>query len=215
MALCEGSIGPLLGTLGGNARQTFGRTQAQRTQDAHARYQDAVLNGRVFTGANPQGTPVTTQAGVSATTPALTLFNPPGSNTHLVLWNAGFVFHAAPAAACGLMLAYNVASLAGVPTGPVTTTLATVVNNLIGSSITAGPVGQCYRVATLSAAPVAFVYLGGTTGAAAIGGVPLLYDLGGAWAIPPGIAVSVQTDSAASLLASLSWEEVPAPYYQL
>lgn len=178
-----------------------------RVGDAHGKYVEAVYRGNVWIGSNLGGTPVTTQAGLSATTPALTLFNPADSKVNLFLLNVGIGIAAAPAAACALFLAYNVPNLAGVPTAPVTTTTANVINAKLGSA--GAPVGQCYRVSTLSAAPLLLAPLGGTTGAAAIGGVPLWFDLGGIVCISPGYAVSVQTSSAASLTGAFVWEELP------
>lgn len=186
------------------------------TGNGGAVYQEAVLSGRVFCGANAAGTAVTTQAGLSVTTPALVLYNPVGSDTNLVLWSFSCTFTAAPAAAAAVMLAYNFQALAGVPTGPVTVTAATVTNAFIGYnqfgsataiSNSAGSVGQCYRVSTLSATPVTFRYSFGTSGAAAIGGMSFRDEIGGAVIIPPGIAISVQTTSAAAVLCDFIWEE--------
>src|SRR3990167_3583571 len=95
-----------------------------------AKYEHSVSEGNVFTGANLLGTPVTTQAGLSATTPALTLYNPVGSGVNLVLLTVTVDITTSPAAAAGLMLAYNLASAAA----PATTTLANVTNALIGTS---------------------------------------------------------------------------------
>lgn len=171
------------------------------TMDAHARYQQAVYDGNVFIGSDLGGTPVTTQAGLSATTPALTIYNPVGSGKMGVLWEVGYIFAAAPAAAAGIMLAYNLLNA----TPPTLTTLANVINaRFTGIS----PTLQCARVATLSAAPLALVYLGGTTGAAAIGGFPGIYECAGGILIPPGLCLSVQTTSAASLNAHFKWEEI-------
>ena len=157
---------------------------------------------------------MTTQAGVSATTPALTLYNPINSPVNLVLWQGTYAFQAAPAAASAIILAANLPTLASVPTGPTSTTLASIWNNLLGTGvgaaqITGGPWGQCYRVATLSAAPIAIRYPFGTTGAAAIGGASFTDFVDGLLVIGPGVAVSVQTSSAASLCCSFTWEEVP------
>lgn len=155
---------------------------------------------------------------MSATTPALTLYNPPASNVNLVLWSFGATITASPAAAAGIMLAMNLPNLAGVPTGPTTVTLTNVTNALLGFGQTgtattvltaSGNQGQCYRVATLSAAPIAVRYCFGTTGASAIGGMSFRDAIDGAIVIPPGIALSVQTTSAAALVCDFIWEEVP------
>ncbi len=171
------------------------------TMDAHARYQQAVYDGQVWIGSNPSGTVVTTQAGVSATTPALTLYNPVGSGKIGVLWEVGIGINASPAAAVFFMLANNLLNA----TAPGTNTLATVNN---AGTWTGSPVLQCYRVTTLSAAPVAFMYLGGCTGASAISGYQAIYDVAGGVFIPPGLAISIQTSSAAGIVAHFKWEEI-------
>lgn len=168
----------------------------------HPELMQSVLDGACFTGANPLGTPVTTQAGLSATTPALTLYNPIGSGVNLVLIACNVTVTSSPAAAVGFSLAQNVLNA----TAPATTTSATVTNNMLGSATSS--VGQCYRVATLAAAPTAFCYLGGTTGASAIGGVTLTRTFNGEYVVMPGVAISIQSTSAAAILASISWKEV-------
>lgn len=178
------------------------KSGALSVSDAHARLMQATLDGEVYIGANLGGTPVTTQAGLSATTPALTLYNPVGSGVYLVLQTVTVDITTAPAAAAGFMLAFNAANA----TAPSSTTAATVTNAIIGS--TYSPAGQCYRIATLAAAPLAFRFIGGTTGAAAIGGVQLIDHVDGEVVIPPGVAISVQATSAAACLCSFTWEEV-------
>ena len=205
--LAKSASGPLRGDL----------SSALVTQDAHARFQEAVLAGNVYIGSNPAGTAVTTQAGLSATTPALTLFNPFNSTVNLVLWSFGCVFTAAPAAAAGVELAFNLPTVAGVQTAPITVTNANITNAILGQGTTgtsttvitqAGNQGQCYRVCTLNAAPIAFRYSFGTSGAAAISGMSFRDAVEGAVIIPPGIAVSVQTTSAAVVTCDFVWEEI-------
>lgn len=167
-----------------------------------AKFEHSVLEEQVFIGANLGGTPVTTQAGLSATTPALTLYNPVGSGVNLVLLTVTCDITTAPAAASGLMLAYNLLNA----TPPATTTDATMINAIVGS--TTAPKGRCYRIATLAAAPLAFWFLGGTTGAAAISGCKLTENIDGQIVIPEGVAISIQATSAAAILASFVWKEV-------
>lgn len=204
--LGQGAVGPLRGDV----------TGALVTTDGHARFQEAVLNGNVWHGASLAGTGVTYQAGLSVMTPVLTLFNPINSPVNLVLWHWDFSFTAS-VAADAFILAYNMPLLAGVPTGPVTVTSANVVNAMLsatqsGSSTAVtsqGPWGQCYRICTLSAAPLAFAYPFGTTGASAIGGMNFRCQLDGCVVIPPGVAVSAQATAAATAgLCAVCWEEV-------
>jgi hypothetical protein len=168
----------------------------------HPDLMQGVLDGVTFTGANPLGTPVTTQAGLSATTPALTLYNPIGSGVNLVLTSVSVCPTAAPAAATTIALAYNLANAAA----PTSTTAATVTSNMLGS--TTSPVGQAYRVATLAAAPVAFVPLGGIVAASSTNQVGLFREFKGEYVVTPGTAISIQATTAVAILASISWKEV-------
>lgn len=189
----DGSIGPARG----------GKSGEMSVADAHGRYQEAVYRGNVFIGANLGGTSVTTQAGLSATTPALTLYNPIGSGKLGVLLEVTVDITAAPAAAAGLMLAANAPNVAA----PTVTTAATQQNARLDSL--AQPTLSAYRIATLPAAPLAIRFIGGTTGAAAIGGVQLIDHVDGAVIVGPGVALSIQATSAAAIIASFTWEEIP------
>lgn len=179
------------------------RTGALVSTQGSPKFQEAVLQGNVFIGANLGGAPVTTQAGLSATTPALTLYNPKGSGKRLVLWTVTVDITSSPAAASGLMLAWNLASAEA----PSSTTDATITSAILGPLVK--PVGQCYRVATLPAAPVAFRFLGGTTGASAISGVQLIDHIDGEVILDQGVAISIQATAAAAILASFTWSEIP------
>lgn len=202
MATVEGYIYKGAARNAGGAH-TFSQELGLRTLDVAGRYVQAVEEGNVFIGANLAGTPVTTQAGLSATTPALTLHNPITGGKDVFLLAVGYAFAAAPAAACSVFLARNLAAAAA----PTLTTLADVTLATLGPLTS--PVAQCARVATLAAAPLGFFNLGGTTGAAAISGYPSWFDLGGIICLKPGVCLSIQTSSAASLTATFVWQERP------
>lgn len=186
----------------GTIAQRGSRDGHQVIQDSHAHFMQAVLDGNVYTGANPQATAVTTQAGLSATTPALTLYNPIGSGVNLVLWRLSIGLTAAPAAATVFSLAFNLANAAA----PTSVTLGNVTNNQLGNA--ALPRGQCYRVATLAAAPVAFWFPWGVSAASLVSPTNGDFVLDGTFVILPGVAVSIQTTTAAAIIASFTWEEV-------
>lgn len=198
----QSKTGPVNVTNGSEIDLRSSRNGSLVVMHGGSKYQESVLSGNVFIGANLGGTPVTTQAGLSATTPALTLYNPVGSGVNLVLLTTAVDITTSPAAAAGLMLAYNALNA----TPPATVTNATVTSAIIGANKT--PAGKCYSIATLAAAPVAFRFIGGTTGASAIGGVQLIDNVDGAVVIPPGVAISVQSTSAVAILASFTWLEV-------
>lgn len=197
----QGKVGVQKLTDGAEADIRQNRSSDVVVSQGHAKYQEAVLVGNVFIGANPGGTAVTTQAGLSATTPALTLYNPVGSGVNLVLITATIGITASPAAAAAFMLAYNLSNAAA----PTSTTLANVTNAMLTKN--GQPIGQCYRIATLAAAPLAFRFPGGASGASAIEGTNLLDHIDGEVIIPEGVAISVQSTSAAAILCSFTWEE--------
>lgn len=206
----EGRVGPSLLQDGSVKELRLGRDGASMVQDSHSKYQEQVLRGNSFYCANLAGTAVTTQAGLSATTPALTLYNPANSGKNLVLTETGLDVTAAPAAAAGFMIAVSsaIALSGGSANGAITlATVATVLNANTASQTQSS--GQCYRVATLPFAPVAMRYIGGTTGAAAISGVVLTDPTDGKIVVGPGTAISIQSTSAAAIIAHFLWEEVP------
>jgi hypothetical protein len=179
----------------------------QIVQDGHSHYQQAVLDGNVWIGANPLGTPVTTQAGLSATTPALTLFNPYGSGKLLVLWRITVGLNAAPAAASTLVLAANITQLQAIPAS---NTLGTITNANLGLAGGLGAaVGQCYRITTLPAAPVAVRYLGSVSAASLVAFAQIIDNVDGELVLQPGVAISIQATTAAAIFGSFTWEEVP------
>lgn len=201
--LLEGVVGSA-GDAGIGSTVPLRLTQAKAGAVAQCwgRYVDAVLRGNVFIGANAFGTAVTTQAGLSATTPALTLYNPVGSGVYASLLGVRVNMTAEPAAITDLCLAYNAKNA----TAPATTTDGTMINALIGNANS--PKVRCYRVATLAAAPVAFRMLGacdtGLTGQVIIDD-----DVGGQVMLEEGVAISVQTRAAAVLVCEFVWEEHP------
>ena len=99
MATMEGLIRKQGGATVGGGAATFTSESALRVGDAIGRYVQNVKEGGVFIGGNLFGTPVTTQAGLSATTPALTLHNPITGGVRVYLLMVGYAFAAAPAAA--------------------------------------------------------------------------------------------------------------------
>ena len=153
-------------------------------------------------------TTLTTQAGSSATSPIWSLTNPYGSNKKLVILDVGINVNASPAAAADFFLAYSSAII------PSTQTIATANGMRSAASIgvsTSTAVGICSLNLTLTnaSAPIAFRYLGGTTGASAIGGVMLTDQTQGKVVIPPGWTVSIQATSAASITSHVLEREDP------
>lgn len=168
----------------------------------------AVARGRVYSVANQTG--VASQAGLSATTPVLTLANPAGSGVKGRLWYASAVFLVAFAAAAAVWLAVGSNTVAAVVTGTVTTAHR---RTRLGSVDTQGNSIQAFLAATLPAAPVAVSVLGaGLTGAITLATAvpPMERWYNGVFEIMPGANVSIQTSTASGALGMLCeyiWEE--------
>ena len=174
-------------------------------QQAGARFDEAVDRGAVYIAANQ--TTVVTQAGLSATTPALTVANRAGSGKTVKLWYAGCQSLVAWTAAAAVWLALGGSAVAAAVTE---TTAATIRNAKTGDA--SAPAGVALlAVATLPAAPVAISLLGaGLTGI--ITTVPGIAPFGrwydGALRLPPGFNWSIQTSTAGTLFCEIIIEVV-------
>ena len=177
--------------------------------DAHARYYEAIVRGNAFVVANQTG--VTSQAGLSGTTPVLTLYNPAGSGVNgVVLWAGAFSI---VAVAAGMMvwLAANTNIAAAAVTGTATSAHR---NLLLGNG--KQPSLQPLLAATLPTAPVAIAMLGDVPGTIALNSqmpIQTFYrEVAGGIILAPGSALSFQTSTASGtsgLLCEVAWEEVP------
>jgi hypothetical protein len=180
-----------------------------RLAQSQGRLQDAIERGNTYGVCNQAG--VTSQAGLSATTPVLTLANPAGSGVNGILYYAGASFAVAFAAAAAVFLAVGTNTAAAAVTGTLTTTHR---NLKLGAG--AGNKILALLAATLPAAPVGVSLLGmGLTGA--ITTVPQLQMLerwfDGGIIIQPGTNVSIQTSTASGASGTFCefiWEEVEA-----
>ena len=137
---------------------SFAKHGAGLVAQSQAAFQAAVERGRVFSVANQAG--ITTAVGLSATTPALTLYNRAGSGINLVVWYVSAAFTVAFATAGAIWVAVGSDTVAAAVTGTVTTAHR---NMRLGGP---GPGSVPLLAATLPAAPVAIAVLGvGLTGA--------------------------------------------------
>jgi hypothetical protein len=173
----------------------------------HASFQEAVLGGHVFGVANQTG--VTSQAGLSVTTPVLTLCNPAGSGKNAVLWYAGATFTVVFAAVAAIFVAVGTNTVDSAVTGTLTTTHR---NLKLGASSTNAC--KVYLAATLPTTPVAVAILGaGLTGAVNL--LPNTQPLGrwfnGSIILKPGTNLSLQTSTASGasgMFCEYIWEEI-------
>lgn len=202
-------------SVGGSTNEFLAYSQTRRrglrTADVQARFQAAVEAGNVWSVCNQVG--ITSQAGLSATTPALTIANPAGSGKRGILWKATAFMAVVNVAAAAVWLAANTNVAAAAVTG----TLTTAHRNLkMGGSGSPSQL-QFFLAATLPAAPVGIDLMGiGLTGAITVqcGAVQYGGWYDGSIIIEPGTAISIQTSTASGasgLWCSYIVEE--QPYY--
>lgn len=202
-------VGPVFGGTGTAPPFTAGITGAQRTSDAHARYMDAVLSGRVFIAANQAL--VTLQTGLTTAQTGLGIFNPQASGKRLILWSASCVNAVAqPTSGSVLGLCAATNTIQAVPTSQ---TAAVVRNALLGASAVSA--ASAFTAGTLAAAPVAISILGiSYTGAITVstGVAPFYRDYAGAIVVEQGSYLGffgAVAPAATSFWGELVWEEVP------
>ncbi len=172
-------------------------------------FEAAVARGRVFSVANQSG--VTTQGGLSVTTPVLTLANPAGSGVVGRLWFASASFLVVFGAAAAVYIAAGTNTVAAVVTGTLTTTHR---RTSLGGLSAQGNRVVPFLAATLPAVPVAISLLGAgltgiITGKTAVDPLERWYN--GAIELMPGTNISIQTSTASGASGTLCeyiWEEV-------
>lgn len=175
------------------------------TANNMALFDAAVERGNVYAIANQ--TTVTTQAGLSATTPALTIANRIGSGKSVRLWYCSATSLVAAVAAAAWW-----ACLGGYSATAVTETTNATVRNMKTGDASPNPQGvACLAVATLPAAPVAVGVLGGQlTGAITTGDLAPFYErwYNGALRIQEGYNFTIQTSTASTLFCEYIFEIV-------
>lgn len=184
------------------------KTGAMVVSQGHGSFQEAVDQGNVYSVANQTG--VTSQAGLSATTPVLTLYNPAGSGKDLAVWYVGCHFNVVFVAAAAVFVAVGSNTIAAAVTGTLTTTHR---NMKLGAAN--DPKAIPMVIATLPAAPVAIGLLGsGLTGiVATVTVIPQLERwYNGALILRPGTNLTLQTLTASGangMFCEYIWEEIP------
>lgn len=195
---------------------TSGISGAQRTTDAHAKYMDAVLAGRVYSLAlNATTTGIAAGQIVAAAAAASTnfaIFNPLASGRYLVLWHfgMGIISGTSPAGPLFYGMIVN-----GIPTVAAT---GTIQNNLLGGG--AGSVARTYATAagttlTGGAAPLVHScadFSATATAQAVPGTIRAVENLDGRIVLPPGMGwLPLWSGAGTSLLCaySITWEEIP------
>ena len=169
-----------------------------------AAFDEAVERGNVYVAANQ--TTVTTQAGLSATTPALTIANRLNSGKSVRIWYVSCTSLVAAGAAAAIW-----PTLGGYSATAVTETTAATVRNMKTGDASMPPGVAALAVATLPAAPVAIGQLGAqTTAAITTSPVGSFFErwYNGALRLAPGYNFSIQTSTATTLFCEYLFEVV-------
>jgi hypothetical protein len=207
--LTQGVVGPQSAQSlppGANVTTRQGNMGELIASELHGPYYEGTYRKTRFGGANQAA--VTTTAAFTTTYTGLILANPSNSPVNLVLEKVGFASILAQTSplAVGLMTGQSTTALSG------SLTSVAPKSKFVGSGVP--PVGQLYSAVTLPVAPTLDTVLGVIdTGAVTVATSGQgLFDLQGSIVIPPGGFVALYTNVAsvaASLFASMQWEEVP------
>ena len=201
-------VGSNWGGSGTSTPFTAGISGAERVQDAHGRYLDAVLAGRVFQLAVTGGA-ATAYVGAAAGTPLIAVHNPDNSGKVLAVLTAGIAIRASSSLAG--VVGFNLwAGPSVLPTGTVTPPRSLL------SQANGGSVGVGFSNAALTGStaltlvhPLGAYYW--ATAAAAFQ-APMFFDIGGLVVITPGNQVALGATAAltsATYDVALTWEELP------
>ncbi len=203
------TVGAKWGAGGTLAPFTSGTSGAQRTTDAHARYLDAVLAGRVFKLQGASLAP-TAYVGAAGGTPLLAIHNPVASGKIASLLCVGVAERVtASAAGTATIAVWSGASV--VPTG--TFTAATSAYSLAASgSQMLGVVNAAMTGSTaLAMAMPLFTYYWATAAGASI--APGFFDIGGLVTAAPGNQIAIGATvvpTATTWDIVMYWEELPS-----
>jgi len=209
----RGQVGP--GVYADGADQTIRlvRDGGVAVGQAHGRYLEAALRGNCFLASQQAAIALT--AGLSSTNTGLALYNPVGSGVLLAV-NTVIVGSVDASANTLLFL------VADMQKNPVPFTAGTqlavanaVLDNQNGVGAGAPSKGKAYTTVTLKQTPVAIralygVYFKSSTAVGINEGMCYAKDgIAGEIVVPEGVCIAVQATAAISVLASISWEEIP------
>jgi hypothetical protein len=196
-----------MSTLEGNESALGGMTVVNQ---GRGKYIESAIRGALFGCCNQSG--VTSQAGLSGTTPVLALYNPPGSGVNVALIYAGANILASAATVGAVWVAQHQATAAAAAVSAVGTLLVT---RRLFVPIAAAISGQATaHLAGTATTPIALATLG-VMKTGAITTIPEIQTLGrwfdGAIVLAPGAALSIQTGVASGtngLMCEYIWEEI-------
>lgn len=200
--------GSVTGPAGTPSPFTSGVTGAQRVTDAHGRYLDAVLAGRVRVLSVVAGA-ATAYTGAAGGTPMLAIHNPANSQKYISVLAVSFGSVVA-ASAAGTVALRVYAGASVIPTGTVTNP-----RNMLTQVASGGDGVGFVNTALTGSTALSHVltlnsYYWAT--AAAAWAAPAFFDIGGLIELPPGNQVAVGASAAltsATFDCSLIVEELP------
>ena len=182
--------------------------QGQIISDPYGRFYQVAKDGFLWHA-------VTTDAGVApgtdsvATTQAVSLYNPPGSNVDLVVLCARLAYNSGTLGAGEMLWTKNTDSAAAAPTG---TAMVVSAGRLGGGA----GVAVALQAATVPAAPTllrVFCSLDASLASSVVGPWVVPDDVWGSIIVPPGMSVNLAADAAAGstplVAISLCWAQVP------
>jgi len=199
----QGKVGPGYSTDGNLVNSRMTKDLALVTQDLHGRFYESTCRGNTFIAS-------TGAAGVApgtalSTTPPFTLYNPSGSETHLVIISSSIGYISGTLGSGSIYYAVNNNSSQAAPSGG---TVLIPICSLIGNNY--APKGKVFQGATLATTPTLLKDLAimGSTST-----TPPIKDLiDGTIIITPGTSISLQAVASAGIgllfTFSMIWEEV-------
>lgn len=203
MATIQTAVGPQTLANGATVTARAERSGGTVVQDAHGRYQEAVIQGNVYVASTQAGVALSTA--LSTTQTGFTLTNPAGSGKNLAILDACIALTTAPAGISSLLWAANVNTVAAAVTQG---TPLVVRNALLGAASTA--VGLAASATTLPAAPVVVRAVGGgPVATASVTSAFIRDEVAGSLVLSPGTAISLSAlTTAISAIISVTWEEI-------
>lgn len=209
MASIEGQVGPQVAGDGTKPTVRLSRDSSVVTVDGHAKYQEAVLRGNVYS-VSVSGGAATAFTGGAAGTPLLSIYNPVGSGKNIVILNASVASRVA-ASAAGTVGFIIWGGVSAANTGTLTT--ATNMYTLAKSgSVTLASSNAATTSTTAISANGPLLSIGSYYWATAAGAIlsPLVADVAGMIVVAPGNLIALGGTAAltsATYDATLIWEE--------
>jgi hypothetical protein len=168
-----------------------------------AQYRQGVRNGETFFICNQAA--VTTTIALAATYTGCALMNPPTSKKNLSILKVSASLWAAPGGIVSMGLIVGWAAAGVVPASALSTYNA---KTLMPGAPSSGATGS--NACTLVGTPIwaAELIEANTSAALPVAGFPVLFDIGGAFEIPPGGYIAIGTQTVASIVGSIMFREV-------